>query len=147
MSMMIRTAKIEDSSALAALAHELGYPSSQEKIAEILTSVQKHEQQQIFIAEIDQSIVGYIHLVCVKPTELDVDQHVEIAALNVHQNFRQQGVGHGLIEYTFDWSKNKRQNQVRIRANIIEERAYGFFIQNGFRHLSGQEIFLKSLEV
>lgn len=145
MSVTIRSAGKEDCTDLTNLTNQLGYPSSPQKTTEIIDLVMNNDNHQVFIAEVGETVVGYVHLV--GSLQVDTDPFVEIAALIVHDEFRHQGVGQGLIDQTVEWAGRKNQNNIRIRINLIEEKAYSFFEQNGFQKLESQKLFLKDLDM
>ena len=63
MDFILRPVKKEDSNGVKKLADELGYPSTEEKICEILNMVIQHDDHRIIVAEKENELVGYIHLV------------------------------------------------------------------------------------
>ena len=139
----IRSANKSDCAGITALTNELGYPSSFEKISEILDLVLKHDDHQVFVAEKDVSIVGYIHLVCA--LRIGSDPFVEISALIVHDRYRKQGVGKSLLLESEKWAKDKGYSYIRIRSNILRENAHRYFMEKGYQNLKTQQVFLKQL--
>jgi len=140
---IIRTANKEDCPDITQLTNELGYPSSEEKVGEILDVVLKHEDHQLFVAEIDKQLVAYIHLV--SSIRLGSDPFVEVVAFVVHSNFRNKGLGKSLINETEKWVRAKNVKNIRIRSNIIRQEAHKFFTERGFTNLKTQEVFLKQI--
>lgn len=139
----LRNVKKEDSKEVKKLAEELGYPSSEEKITEILEKVIQHDDHRMVVAENAQELVGYIHMV--SSMRVGSDPFVEIAALSVLEKFQKKGIGKALISESQNMANEKGINFVRIRSNIIREEAHKFFEQRGFRNLKTQEVFIKKI--
>ena len=143
MEFILRSVKKEDSKGVKKLAEELGYPSSQEKISEILDTVIKHDDHRLIVAEKDKDLVGYIHMV--SSLRVGSDPFVEIAALSVHDAHRKIGIGKALISESQKMAEEKGVEYVRIRSNIIRQDAHKFFEQRGFKNLKTQEVFVKKI--
>jgi predicted N-acetyltransferase YhbS len=143
MKLIFRPAEKKDCQGITDLTNELGYPSSFKKVYEILDLVLQHGDHQVFVAEFNDLIVGYIHLVC--SYRIGSDPFVEIAALIVRKSARKQGVGKGLLEETQKWTTDKGYRNIRIRSNIIRAEAHKFFSQKGFVKMKTQDVFLKQI--
>ena len=143
MDFILRPVKKEDSKGIKKLAEELGYPSSEEKISEILETVIKHDDHRIIVAEKENELVGYIHLV--DSLRVGSDPFVEITALSVREEYCKKGIGKALIAESQKRATEKGIEYVRIRSNIVREEAHKFFEQRGFRNLKTQEVFIKKI--
>ena len=143
MDISIRPAKREDCSGITQLTNQLGYPSTLEKICEIMDLVLAHNDHQVFIAEKEETIVGYIHLI--HSMRIGSSPFVEIAAFIIDESARSIGVGSSLIEETEAWASGLGLNDIRIRSNIIRQEAHKFFHNRGFQNIKTQEVFLKRI--
>ena len=143
MDLHIRSAKMDDCPGITELSNQLGYLSSLDKVLEILDLVLTHDDHQVFIVEIDNLIVGYIHLV--STMRIGSGPFVEIAALIVHKSYQKKGVGKSLISESEKWTRSKGLTDIRIRSNIIREEAHQYFQRKGFQDLKTQHVFLKQL--
>jgi predicted N-acetyltransferase YhbS len=143
MDFVLRNVKKEDSKGVKKLAEELGYPSNEEKIAEILDTVIKHDDHRMIVAENANEMVGYIHMV--SSLSVGSDTFIEIAALSVLDEYRKKGIGKALISESHNMATEKGIDYVRIRSNIIRQEAHKFFEQRGFRNLKTQEVFVKKI--
>jgi GNAT superfamily N-acetyltransferase len=143
MEIQIRPAVTDDCSGITTMTNLLGYPSSEDKVCQILEMVIKHPDHQIFVAHAENQVAGYIHLVCT--IRMGSEPFVEIAALFVHEAFQSKGIGSALIKEAVNWTLAKDHQIIRIRSNIIRKKAHKFFIRNGFENLKTQEVFLKKL--
>jgi N-acetylglutamate synthase-like GNAT family acetyltransferase len=145
MSITIRSAQKEDCAGITTLTNQLGYPSTLEKICEIMDLVLAHNDHQVFIAEKDNMIVGYIHLI--HSMRIGSNPFVEIAAFIIDESKRSLGVGSSLIKETEAWATGLNLKDIRIRSNIIRQEAHNFFQNRGFQNIKTQEVFLKHLNL
>ena len=143
MDFILRDVQKEDSKGVKKLAENLGYPSSEEKVSEILETVIKHNDHRMIVAEKQKELVGYIHMV--SSLSVGSDRYVEIAALSVLDTYRKRGIGKALIAESKNMAEEKGIEFVRIRSNIIRQEAHKFFEQHGFRNLKTQEVFVKKI--
>lgn len=143
MDFNIRPVEKQDAPGVKKLAEELGYPSSEEKISEILDTVIQHNDHRMVVVEKENDLVGYIHLV--SSLRVGPDPFIEIAALSVREDYRKMGIGKALIEQSQEMADEKGIEIVRIRSNIIRQEAHKFFKQRGFQNLKTQEVFVKKL--
>lgn len=140
----VRTAQKEDCSGITHLTNQLGYPSTEEKICEIMDLVLEHEDHQVFIAERENTIVGYIHLI--QSMRIGSNPFIEIAAFIIDESSRSVGVGSSLIIESEKWASGNGLKDLRIRSNIIREEAHKFFQNRGFQNIKTQEVFLKNIQ-
>jgi N-acetylglutamate synthase-like GNAT family acetyltransferase len=141
--MIIRAVSADDCPGMTELTRALGYPSSSEKMCEILEMVMHHQDHSIFVAEIDQNLAGYIHLVM---GTTDQERNIlNIAALLVDKQHRSRGVGKAFLAQAEQSARDKAANVLRIRTNLISPEAYAFFENHGFINLNTKEVFVKEL--
>lgn len=145
MSMNVRPARKADCSGITNLTNQLGYPSTLEKICEIMDLVLVHNDHQVYIAEKDNTIVGYIHLI--HSMRIGSSPFIEIAAFIIDESSRSIGVGSSLILETEKWASVLGLKDIRIRSNIIRQEAHNFFQNRGFQNIKTQEVFTKHIEM
>ncbi len=131
MEITVRPAQKEDCSEITHLTNQLGYPSTLEKICEIMDLVLAHNDHQVFIAENENTIVGYIHLI--QSMRIDSNPFVEIAAFIIDESSRSIGVGSSLIRESERWTSGLGIKDIRIRSNIIRQEAHNFFQKRGYQ--------------
>ena len=139
----IRLASEQDSSQLARLAGQLGYPSSTEQVTTRLARIQTQPDQAIFVAEVEGQIAGWVH-VFASPT-VESDLYVEIGGLVVEENQRGQGVGKALMVQAETWSRELGIHEVRLRSNIIRQEAHQFYEAIGYKKIKSQFTFQKTI--
>jgi ribosomal protein S18 acetylase RimI-like enzyme len=145
-TLTIRTPEPADYARLAELAGELGYPSSAEDIARRLAGLADISQQHvIFVAQrAGEPIAGWI-CVAVQGT-IESDAHAEITGFVVGSEFRSQGVGEQLLARAEAWARERDVHSVRLRSNVIRDRAHAFYLREGYEHYKTQKAFRKPLK-
>lgn len=142
MEVTIRTVKIEDYTFIYQLNKcGLGYDYHENKTKQRLIRVLKDENTRIFVAEIWQQIVGYIHA-----TDYDctyVDSLKDILALSVDENFRGKGIGRMLLSAVENWAKETDATGVRLVSGIDREAAHTFYEACGYINRKNQKNFIK----
>jgi len=140
---IIRPANKSDGPELTRLTNQMGYPSSESTVFNILEKVIGQPNQQVFIAQINDTVVGYIHLVVSQAN--DSASAAEIAAMVVHESYRGRGVGSALLRQSRNWGEKSGIHNIKIRNRLIRESAYRFFEHLGFRQIKTQQIFVQDL--
>jgi GNAT superfamily N-acetyltransferase len=127
---------------LAVLAGELGYPTTTEAMLKRLEAASAESEQSIFVAESD-SIVGWIHVALV--TSLLSDLSAEIRGLVVSESRRGAGTGSLLVAAAEKWASERGCSRIRVRTNVVREKARLFYKRLGYQATKTQEIFDKVL--
>lgn len=95
------------------------------------------------VAVDDERICGWIHVRRVD--SLESDAHAEIWGLVVDDRDRSQGIGRGLLETAERWAADHGLQTVRVRSNIVRERAHAFYARAGYTMVKQQSVFEKHL--
>lgn len=143
MSCTIRAARESDTTAIARLAGELGYPSSADEALTRLQSVANRKEDGAFVAEHDGSVAGWMHVFVAN--RLESDPFVEIAGLVVADGSRGLGIGKALVETAERWARERGYRSVRVRSNVIRTEAHRFYENLGYRRVKAQAVFTKSI--
>jgi GNAT superfamily N-acetyltransferase len=145
MALQIRPAQPEDVPALAALAGQLGYPTTPEGMAARLQALAEDDRHAVFVAvEADGQVVGWIHVyLCL---QVIADREAEIGGLVVDEMHRSRGVGARLVREAEDWARARGCGGMTVRTNVVRERAHAFYRRLGFREVKVQRVFYKSLQ-
>jgi N-acetylglutamate synthase-like GNAT family acetyltransferase len=143
-SLSIRPAKIEDASALAELATQLGYPSTLEQILERFDALYANQEENtVIVAELDGKVTGWIHAYIYRL--LMSDPEVEIGGLVIDESIRGHGVGEKLMQAAEAWTLEKGCSSVYVRSNTIRTRAHKFYKRIGYQVIKSQYAFRKIL--
>ena len=70
----------------------------------------------------------------------------EIAGLVVDEERRGAGIGASLVASAADWARARGCRALRVRTNVIRERALRFYEREGFGRLKQQHVLEKPLE-
>jgi len=140
----IRTMHATDASAVADLNGQLGYPASAADVERRLTEIARARAGEVFVAENDGQVIGWIH---VYDTHLlEQDATAEIGGLVVADGRRGSGVGRGLVSAAEQWAAEHGCQAVRVRSQTMREAAHGFYQHLGYAYLKTQKNFQKPLD-
>jgi GNAT superfamily N-acetyltransferase len=143
MSVSIREADDGDAAALAALSTQLGYPADAATLRERLHRVRSQKIGRVFVAVDAGAVVGWTHVV--ERFHLEEIPFAEIAGLVVDENARNAGVGALLLRTAEAWARDGGHTQLRVRSNVIRERAHRFYAREGYVERKRQVVFDKPL--
>lgn len=143
--MKTRNAEIEDAAAIAALATQLGYPSTTEQVAPRLAALTSDDRQAIFVAESTHGEVGGWTQVRVVDS-VYLDRVAELSGLIVDEQHRGQGVGGALLQAAEGWAGARGCSLLRVRSNVIRTRAHHFYTERGYKSVKAQKVFEKPLK-
>jgi N-acetylglutamate synthase-like GNAT family acetyltransferase len=145
MDVEIRGAEQSDMTAIAKLSSQLGYPTTSSEITQRLAHILADEKQDIFMAEaIDKVVVGWVHVFIAQ--RLIVDTYVEIGGLIVKDGQRGSGIGKALIIAAEAWAREHGVSEMRVRSNVIREKAQKFYERLGYSCVKQQNVYYKKIE-
>ncbi|MFD2831365.1 GNAT family N-acetyltransferase [Corticicoccus populi] len=107
-----------------------------ESECERLKKINRLEFTNVWVAEMDQQIVGQI--TAVRGRELR-NRHSVYIALGVHSRFRANGIGGSLIDYLSDWAEDS--GVLRLELTVIKknENAVKLYQKKGFE-IEGEKV-------
>jgi len=140
----IRQAIPEDAQAIARLADQLGYPSTEEAITRRLLQVNGQSGHAVYVAEADGRLIGWVHVYV--NYSLLADMPAEVAGLVVDENHRGHGLGRVLMEQAERWAQEHGCRSVRLRSNVLRSRAHVFYERLGYRVIKSQKAFCKDFD-
>lgn len=140
----IREAASADAGALATLSGQLGYPADASAIARRLDDMARHRAGLVLVAiGPEDDVAGFAHVEPRHP--LTVEAFAELAALVVSEAARGQRVGSALLAAVEAWARERGFASVRVRSNVIRDRAHRFYLREGYIESKRQAVFLKRL--
>ncbi|HXU46896.1 MAG TPA: GNAT family N-acetyltransferase [Thermoanaerobaculia bacterium] len=139
----VRPATLDDAAAIAALADDLGYPTPPDRMRGRLAPLLDRPGQRVLVAERNGSVVGWLHLATVEMVESD--PFAEIYGLIVAADERGRGTGVLLLAAAEAWAASAGFTRLRVRSNVIRERAHRFYRREGYVPTKDQRIFDKDL--
>ena len=140
---VVREAMDADAEALASLSTQLGYPADAATMRDRLHRIQSQRVGCVFVAVDDEKVVGWTHVV--ERIHLEDLPFAEIAGLIVDENARNTGVGASLLRAAEAWAQEHGYEHMRVRSNVIRERAHRFYDREGYARLKRQLVFEKRL--
>lgn len=141
----IRLARIDDADELAALATQLGYPTTTQQISERFAQIAADPKEAIYVAQLtDGELAGFTHVFTTK--RLITDPYAELGGLVVDRNKRGLGIGAELVWKAEQWAMDNKLTCLRIRSNRLRMDAEGFYLHLGYDLSKTQNVFLKWLE-
>jgi len=142
--MTIRQARPEDAAVIAALATQLGYPNTSEETETRLQDVLAQPASEVLVAlDEDGTVIGYGHVFGAH--RVDSNPFAEIGALVVDETRRSRGTGADLVAAMEAWANEHGYREMRVRSNVIRERAHAFYDRLGFRRVKRQQIFARTI--
>lgn len=140
---VFRLAVPADVEALAALAGELGHPTSPAELGPRLTHLAADPEQAVLVAEEARRVVGWIHVrefhaLTSAPSALVVGLVVAVDA-------RGRGLGSALLARAEAWARARGLASMRLRARRERRAAHAFYRARGYRVLVRQLQFRKDL--
>lgn len=141
---MIRPAGHGDASSIAALTTQLGYPTTAAEMQARLAHALASPMDAVFVAVSTHGVVtGWIHII--ERHLLEAPPFCEIMGLVVDESARGRGVGAELTAAAERWATGRGVGVMRVRSNVVRERAHAFYVRNGYREKKRQAVLDKPL--
>ena len=143
-ALRIREAGAADADALAPLSAQLGYPADAATLAQRLVDIAARRAGVVLVAvDANDMILGFAQA---EPRRLVfTEPFVELAALVVDESARGHGVGVALLAAVEAWARGQGFDRVRVRSNVVRERAHRFYLREGYAEKKHQAVFEKRL--
>lgn len=144
-SIRIREAREADASRVADLLRQLGYPTPQEQVADRLRrlGVPDTANDGVLVACLEDRPVAWIQVSIVD--SLESGPFAEIRGLVVDENHRGARIGEALVRAAEAWAREHGQTRLRVRSNVIRERAHRFYLRLGYEQAKTQAVFVRDL--
>ncbi len=139
--MTLRPAQPGDADRVCVLMEQLGYDVPAEQIARRLA--RRGRDREVFVAEDDSGVVGWAG-VCVRDDFIG-GRYAEIEGFVVDAQTRGAGIGARLLDAAEVWARAQECHTMRVRSNVIRERAHVFYERHGYRKVKAQFVFQKTL--
>jgi GNAT superfamily N-acetyltransferase len=138
----VRAATPADAEALASLSGQLGYPAD---VPTILRRLAQVEHGVVLVAlDAKGAVCAVAHA---EPRHLLIaEPFVELEALVVDEAVRGAGAGAMLLAAVEAWARERDFSSVRVRSNVLRERAQRFYQRKDYIEKKRQAVFLKRLQ-
>ncbi len=138
---LIRESNFDDIPSLLELLYELGRPKPQkdnelETFTKLLKNYMQEDDKKILVAQInDSKIVGLISMVFLSRLNQKTLE-LYIPELIVSQNYRSQGIGKKLINFSIKLGKEKKCHRIRLESGNQRIESHKFYKHLGFEDSS-----------
>lgn len=130
---------MEDAAAIASLAGELGYPSTEAEVAGRLARMLGSPSDVALVAtDAGGEVVGWVHVLVA--LRLESSPFAELGGLVVGTQARGRGVGRGLVGAAVDWARSRGLSRMRVRSRVERADAHRFYERLGFRATKDQRV-------
>lgn len=144
MNITIRQCIINDYTSIWQINKEaLGYDFPKDSTKINLEKSINSDREKIFIAEVNNLVVGYIHGEVY--SILYMDKLINILGLAVLEDYQRMGIGRKLILSIESWAKSINAIGVRLNSGINRTNAHGFYRAMGYDNKKYQLRFIKNL--
>lgn len=141
----LRPARLADAPELAALAGQLGYPSSTDQMASRLAVLLPDPGQLVLVvADEDDRAIAWLHASV--RNQLDSDRCVEVVGLVVDAAQRGAGAGARLLAEAESWTRGLGLSLVVLRSNVTRERAHAFYLRQGYERVKSSFLFRRRVD-
>lgn len=140
----IRGARAGDRDDLARLSAILGYPMTAEAARARLGEIADHPDHALLVAESQGRVVAWLQVSL--PRIFESPRQAEIAGLVVDEDARGQGIGSRLLREAEGWARDRHCAVLRVRSNVIRDRAHGFYLNAGFGEIKTQKVFERRID-
>jgi ribosomal protein S18 acetylase RimI-like enzyme len=137
----IRESTYDDIPSLLELLYELGRPKPQkddelETFTKLLKTYMQEYNKKILVAEIENSkIVGMMSIVFLSRLNQNTLE-MYVPELIVSQNYRSNGIGKKLINFSIDIGKEKKCHRMRLESGNQRTESHKFYRNLGFENSS-----------
>lgn len=108
----------------------LGYDYDFEKQKAKIQAVLNDSTQVIFVAETNNKVVGYIHLV--NYDVIYADNFKNCLGLAVDNDYKRNGIGSALLNQAEIWAKENGAAGIRLCSGVEREKAHQFYQSQGY---------------
>lgn len=108
----------------------LGYDYDLEKQKAKIQAVLNDSTQVIFVAETNNKVVGYIHLV--NYAVIYADNFKNCLGLAVDNDYKRNGIGSALLNQAEIWAKENGAVGIRLCSGVEREKAHQFYQSQGY---------------
>ena len=139
----IRQIRAEDAEVAARLSTELGYPVDAPAVLERMQQIAGDRNRAVLVACLKGEVVGWI--------DLSVEYHLQsepaalIGGLVVSEAVRGRGIGRQLCVAAENWARGLGIARLRVRSNVVRERAHAFYLRDGYTRVKTSAVFEKRL--
>jgi GNAT superfamily N-acetyltransferase len=126
-----RKARIDDSSAIARLVTQLGYPTTPLEMEERLKPLLSHPEDTTIVAEASGQVVGLVGAYLGHALEFDSTYGL-LTGLVVDERWRGRGLGRTLMDHIERWLREQGASRVTLTSGKHRIAAHRFYEAIGY---------------
>lgn len=126
----IRLARLDDSTSIAGLLSELGYPAKTQDVTDRMSKLNAATNAK-FVAENNYIVIGFISI-CLFPMIHATGLMGKVIGLVVTEKFRGLGVGKALLNAAELFAKNNGAIRIEIISGNHRSEAHQFYRKQGY---------------
>lgn len=140
----LRDARAGDADALAQLSAQLGYALDPARAGAHLAAIVAARAGIVRVAQAGPGpVIAWMHTRVTHA--LEYGAYAEILGFVVADGWRSRGVGALLLADAEAWAQRQGLTELRVRSNVVRERAHAFYLRHGFHERKRQACFSKAL--
>ncbi len=139
----VRRAEPDDALDVAELAGQLGYPCDEATMRARIELARESGFRDVLVAEREGRVRGWIEVAIVEL--IANDPFCEIHGLIVDQEYRGTSLGSQLVAAAEAWAAERGLDRVRVRSNVVRDRARKFYERLGYTVTKVANVFDKFL--
>jgi GNAT superfamily N-acetyltransferase len=139
----VRPARTDDAHAIARLAGQLGYPTSDGELAARLPGVAANRDAVVLVVSAPNGVHGWIHVELKR--SLLAPLTAQVMGLVVDERRRNEGIGAALLEAGEAWARERGCRAMLVGTRVTRERAHRFYRREGYELLKTSHFFEKAL--
>ncbi len=121
----------------------MGYEFSPENTAENLKNTLEKDYEAVFVAQDDESVLGYIHIA--EYGLLFAEKGVNVLGIAVAPEYVCKGIGRALMNKAEEWASERGAAYVRLVSGESRKGAHAFYEKCGYTSNKMQKNFKKKL--
>ncbi len=136
---------VRDAARVAELTSQLGYPVSEAELRDRLaTALAAPTDHRLLVAvDTEDRPIGWAHVERLRVLELP--PAAQLMGLVVSEEHRSAGIGAALLDRAEATARAWGCRSLRVRSNVVRERAHGFYERAGYRNIKTSYTFEKEL--
>jgi len=144
-AVQIRNAAPRDAARIATLAGQLGYSTDASTVANQLQTFAEHADHVVLVAVTppEERIIAWVHAATCPLVH--AAGFAEVHALVVDESCRGRGLGRLLMQHAENWAQGRGCSMIRLRSNVLRDRAHEFYEKLGYTQFKTQKAFRKTL--
>jgi len=143
MEITVRCITVDDAKTISSLSAQLGYPLTEAQTLGNIEAILSLDHLNAFVAIHQNKVVGWMGVAQI--IMIETLPYCEINGLVIDKNYRSKGIGKLLIEKAKQWAREKGNDKLRLRCNVIRTEAHLFYQHLGFIETKKQTNFELSI--